>query len=108
MSSYNHFYEMPVYKKCRIFRRKISLIVRENFPKEEKFLLSAQAMDAARSINANMAEGFGRFHHQENIQFCRQSRGSLTETMEHMISAFDEKYITKQILKEINAEYKAC
>ena len=48
------------------------------------------------------------FHHQENIQFCRQSRGSLTEKLEHMITAFDEKYITKEVLADINRDYKDC
>ena len=65
-------------------------------------------MDASRSITANIAEGFGRFHYQENIQFCRQSRGSLTETLDHMITAYDEKYIARETLSDINKDYKEC
>lgn len=65
-------------------------------------------MDSSRSITANIAEGFGRFHYQENIQFCRQSRGSLTESIEHLIAAYDEKYITKEILTDLNKDYKEC
>jgi four helix bundle protein len=64
--------------------------------------LKAQILDASRSVTANIAEGFGRFHHQENIQFSGQSRGSPDETLEHMIAAYDEKYITKNLLSEIN------
>ena len=97
MANYYHFYELPVYKKCRAFRKKVSAIVKEHFPVHERFHLSGQTQDAARSVTANIAEGFGRFHYQENIQFCRQSRGSLTETMEHMISAYDEGYISKEL-----------
>ena len=67
MATYNHFYELPVYKKCRVFKQKISAIVKIHFPKEERFLLTAQTLDAARSITANIAEGFGRYHYQENI-----------------------------------------
>jgi four helix bundle protein len=74
----------------------------------EEYLLKAQTPDSSRSITANIAEGFGRFHHQENIQFCRQSRGSLDETLEHMITAYDENYITKNILSDINKDYKEC
>src|SRR5258706_9168722 len=88
MPVYNHFYDLPVYKTCREFRKNISI--------------------TSRSITANIAEGFGRYHHQENIQFSRQSRGSLDETLEHMIAAYDEKYITKNILTEINRDYKEC
>ena len=80
----------------------------KSFPKEEKFLLAAQLLDAARSITANIAEGFGRFHYQENIQFCRQSRGSLSETMEHLITAYDDGYIDKTKLENFNRQYKNC
>ena len=108
MATYNHFYELPVYKTCRVFRKKNSAIAKKHFPKQEEYHLKAQVLDSSRSLTANIAEGFGRFHHQENIQFCRQSRGSLDETLEHMITAYDEKYITKDILGEINKDYKEC
>ena len=108
MATYNHFYELPVYKMCRSFRKKISSIAKKYFPKSEEYHLKAQVLDSSRSITANLAEGFGRFHHQENIQFSRNSRGSLDETLDHMITAFDEKYITKEILSEINKDYKEC
>ena len=87
MSTFNHFYDLPVYKVCRELRKKIPLIVRKHFPKTEIFHLNAQVLDWSRSVTSNIAEGFGRFHYQENIQFCRQSRGSLTETLKHMITA---------------------
>jgi four helix bundle protein len=108
VATYNHFYELPVYKTCRTFRKKISAHARKHFPKSEEYLLKAQVLDSSRSITANISEGFGRFHYQENIQFCRQSRGSLSETLEHMITAYDEKYIEKNILSEINKDYKEC
>jgi four helix bundle protein len=108
VATYNHFYDLPVYKLCRAFRKKISLIVKKQFPKSEEYHLKAQVLNSSRSVTANIAEGFGRFHHQENIQFCRQSRGSLDETLEHMITAYDEKYITNEILKDINKDYKEC
>jgi four helix bundle protein len=108
MATYNHFYELPVYKTCRVFRKKVVAIAKKYLPKSEEYHLKAQLLDACRSITANLAEGFGRFHHQENIQFCRQSRGSLSETLEHVITAYDEKYITKEILSEINKDYKEC
>lgn len=108
MATYNHFYDLPVYKICRAFRKKIAAIVKKYFPKTETYHLSAQVLDSSRSVTANIAEGFGRFHYQENIQFCRQSRGSLTETLEHIITAYDDKYIEKEILSEINKDYKEC
>ena len=106
MATYDHFYNLPVYKKCRSFRKNISQIVKTNFPKTEEYHLKSQVLDSSRSMTANITEGFGRFHYQENIQFCRQSRGSLTETMDHLITAFDEEYINKDQLKILNEEYK--
>ena len=108
MATFNHFYDLPVYKVCRAFRKKISLIARKYFPKPEEYHLKVQVLDSSRSVTANIAEGFGRFHHQENIQFCRQSRGSLDETLEHMITSYDEKYIANGLLKAINRDYKEC
>lgn len=108
MATYNHFYELPVYKVCRSSRKKISGVVKKHFPKTEEYHLKAQVLDSSRSITANIAESFGRFHHQENIQFSRNSGGSLDETLDHMITAYDERYITKDILSDINKEYKEC
>jgi len=108
MATYNHFYELPVYKACRDFRKKISVIVKNNIPKAEEFRLKSQILNSSRSISANIAEGFGRFHYQENIQFCRQARGSLTETMEHLITAFDDGFIEEALLKELNNDYQLC
>lgn len=99
---------MPVYKICREFRKKVSIIVNSSIPQKEEYRLKSQILNSSRSVTANIAEGFGRFHHQENIQFCRQARGSLTETMEHLITAFDESFIEEILLKELNEEYKEC
>jgi len=43
------------------------------------------------------------FHYQENIQFCRTARGSLNETLDHVIIAFDENYISEKELDEFRS-----
>jgi len=48
------------------------MIVKNYFPKSEEYHLKAQVLDSSRSITANISEGFGRFHHQENIQFLQK------------------------------------
>jgi len=55
---------------------------------------------AAVSVTANLAEGYGRFSYQENIQFCRQSRGSVYELRDHLTTALDAGYITPDEYKE--------
>lgn len=51
---------------------------------------------AVRSTTENIAEGFGRFHYQKNIQFCRISRGSIFELMDQFITTLDQDYISKE------------
>jgi len=102
--NFKSFEEMEVWKKSREFRIQVANVAK-SFPKEEKYRLTDQIIRASRSIPANIAEGFGRFHHQENIQFCRIARGSLYETLEHIICAFDEKYITEEVYQELRNQF---
>lgn len=53
---------------------------------------------ASRSVTANIAEGFGRHHHQENIQYCRQAKGSLVEMGDHLNVVLDEGYLSEKDL----------
>ena len=66
----------------------------KKYPKDEKYSLVDDMKRAARSTSHNVAEGFGRFHFQENIQFCRISRGSLYELIDQLITSLDEGHIT--------------
>ena len=52
---------------------------------------------SAQSIPANIAEGFGRFYYQENIRFCYIARGSLEETISHLILAYELNFIPKEL-----------
>ncbi len=101
------FESLEVWKSARELRKRMSDITK-SLPNEEKYRLTDQIMRASRSVAANIAEGFGRFHHQENIQFCRQARGSLFEVMEHLLCAFDEKYINENTLIELRAIIDDC
>jgi len=93
-NSINSFEDLECWKVCRESRKYVSEIIKK-FPPEEKYALTDNMRRASRSITENIAEGYGRFHYQENIQFCRISRGSLYELMDQFITASDEKYITK-------------
>ena len=101
------FEELDCWKKAVALRKKLSLIVK-TFPADEKFRLIDQIVRASRSVTANIAEGFGRFHYQEYIQYCRQSRGSLYEIIDHLIVAAEEKYITDAELNELRKEVNEC
>jgi len=91
-STKSTFEDLNVWKEARQLRKDISSVTK-SFPTEEKYKLTDQMLRASRSVTANIAEGYGRFHFQENIQFCRQARGSLYELVDHLTVAFDEKYL---------------
>ncbi len=101
------FEELDCWKKAVALRKKLSFLVK-TFPADEKFRLIDQILRASRSVTANIAEGFGRFHYQEYIQYCRQSRGSLYEIVDHLIVAAEEKYITESELNEMRKEVNEC
>jgi len=93
-----NFEDLESWKLSRLLRNEIAVMVK-GFPSEEKYKLTDQLIRASRSVTANIAEGYGRFHYQENIQFCRHSRGSLNEVLDHLICAYDCAYITEVDLK---------
>lgn len=92
--SINSFEDLNCWKACREVRIYVYSVIKE-FPPEEKYSLTDGMRRAARSITENIAEGYGRFHYQENIQFCRISRGSIFELMDQFITALDQEYISK-------------
>jgi four helix bundle protein len=103
----NSFEELEVWKQCRSYRIAVrNLLV--SFPIEEKYRLVDQLIRCSRSITANIAEGHGRYHYGDNIKFCRNARGSLNETLDHLICANDEDIISSQKLNELRISYENC
>lgn len=106
---YNDFRDLEVWQKCKAIRKKIWYLCK-NFPGEEKYRLSDQMIRASRSSTACIAEGYGRYHYQENMQFCRQSRGSLYELIDHLDVAEECEYLppkeSEVLIKEIKASIR--
>lgn len=101
------FEDLRCWKISRDLRRKIILLAKK-FPDVEKYRLSQQLVNSVRSVTANIAEGYGRFHFQENVQFCRIARGSLYETLDHLIAALDDEYLTQKQFDELKNEIMDC
>ena len=64
----------------------------EYFPKKTT---GAQFVDAADSISANIAEGYGRFFYKDRKQFYYYSRGSLMETKNWITKSVNRSLITQ-------------
>lgn len=90
---FKDFTELEAWKRAHEMRLKVYILCKY-LPKNE-FDIIRQIKRSADSVAANIAEGYGRFHYQENIQFCRQARGSLEETRDHLIYIKDTEMINK-------------
>jgi len=90
MNDYS-FENLEVYKLAKELRNQTYELIKE-LPEEEKYNLVNQMRRAALSLTNNIAEGHGRYHYQENIQFLRQSRGSLEELIDDFDLCISEKY----------------
>ena len=76
----------------------------KKFPPAEKFLLTPQIVDCSRLATRNIAEGYGRYTFTDTRNFFIIARGSITETMEQLTTAFDENYISQNELNDGEAK----
>jgi four helix bundle protein len=90
--------------KAREYANVIYREVLPLLPPEEKFNLNSQIRRAAISIPANIAEGYGRFYYQSNIQFCYNARGSLEELLSHLILAHDLGFLQDELFLKVIAD----
>jgi four helix bundle protein len=97
------FQDLEVWQVGRDVRGRLYVLV-SRLPDSERYNLSAQIRRAAVSLTANIAEGYGRFHFKENIQYCRIARGSAYELMDHLITCQDERYIAKDEVEALHGE----
>lgn len=93
------FEDLECWQACRELRR-FAAQACKRLPVSEQHRLKDQILRSARSTTANIAEGYGRFHYQENMQFCRQSRGSAYELLDHFITANDEDLFSDDVVIE--------
>ena len=99
------FENLELWKKVRVFKNEVAKEARR-WPADEKFKLIDQVIRSSRSINALLSEGHGRFTFPDQLHFCIQARGSLSETVNHLIDAFDEKYISEETLNYYKTKAK--
>jgi four helix bundle protein len=94
------FEDLEVYKLAREFSRKVGKLI-QKLPPVEDYNLKGQMRRAKLSVTNNIAEGYGRYHFQENMQYCRQSRGSICELIDDFNECYDNAYIDKDYRDEL-------
>ncbi|MCL4530284.1 MAG: four helix bundle protein [Chloroflexi bacterium] len=95
---------LQVWVRAKDFALKIHKQILPLLPPEEKWNLNQQLRRSSLSVSANIAEGYGRFYYQDNVHFCYNARGSLEETLSHLIFAFEADFIPDALYKEFENE----
>jgi four helix bundle protein len=98
-SPINTFEDLECWKAGRALRLFVSRQIVPALPREERYRLGDQLLRAARSVTANIAEGYGRYHYLDNSKFCSNARGSAWEVLDHLITASDDGFIGAELLK---------
>ena len=91
--------KLDVWCKARDFAVRVNKKVLPLLPLEEKWSLNQQVRRSSQSIPANIAEGHGLFYFQDNVRFCYIARGSLEETLSHIVYAYKVDYVSELIYK---------
>ena len=73
-----------------------------NFPRDERYSLSDDLLRAARSIPANIAEGWGRLFPKEKVSFYNIANGSAEECNNHIIEAKNVGYIDEAVHERLH------
>lgn len=97
--------ELELYNLAQVYSDKVWSVV-EKFDAFAKFGLGRQWTDAADSISANIAEGYGRYFLKDNIKFCFYSRGSLLENKNWLRKAKNRNLVTEEKYTELLEDLK--
>ena len=80
----------------------------DDFPGNERFILTQDLLRSANSVIHNIAEGYGRFENRDKTRFYKISRGSAYEAISQLMVAYHRKYATYEIIKPAISGYKEC
>jgi four helix bundle protein len=100
-----HYRDLLVYKQSYAAALQVSKLTRV-FPRSEQFELALQMRRAARSIPANIAEGWAkRESAAEFRRFLQMGLGSCEEMKVWLDFSRDEGYASSNELEVLHAEY---
>jgi len=95
MASIRRFEDIVAWQEARKVSREVYALTRlPGFWGD--YDLRSQMRDAANSIMANSAEGFGRGGNKEFVQFLSIANGSACEVQSHGYVALDQSYVSQE------------
>jgi four helix bundle protein len=99
--------ELDVWMHSRQMVRDVYELTK-SFPREEQFGLTSQLRRAAVSVPSNIAEGCGRNHYKDSIQFFFHARGSLYEIETQILLSADLGFTNDKSAESILNKVESC
>jgi four helix bundle protein len=96
--------KLEAWRKAKDFALRVYREILPLLPPEEKWALNQQLRRSAASIPANIAEGHGRYYFQDNVRFCYYARGSLEETLSHIVLAHEVGYLPDALYQSVESD----
>ncbi len=94
--SYRH---LEIWKLARQVAIAVHRMTLQNLPKFEMYEEGSQIRRSAKSVAANIVEGYGwRRYKQEFIRFLVFAHASCDETIDHLEMLFDTKSLTNEVV----------
>jgi four helix bundle protein len=98
--------QIKTFKDLLIWQKAMQMVTNiytttKSFPKDEMYGLTSQIRRAAVAIPSNIAEGYGRNHTKEYIQFLYISISSLYELQTQLEIALNIQYINEGQFKDL-------
>lgn len=107
MGDYKTYKELDVWKSSRLLANSIYEITK-GFPKEELYGIVSQMRHSSVSIPSSIAEGCGRQHVKESIQFFYIARSSLYELDTQLYLSSDQSFISAEELERGISKVETC
>ena len=104
MEKIKSFQDLNIWKEAHQLTLEVYRITKE-FPASEMYGLTSQLRRASSSVPSNIAEGMGRNTTKELMNFIYVARGSLSETIYHLILTKDLGYISKEDFESLYNRY---
>lgn len=97
---------MRPHENLDLWKKAIEFVVEvyratDDWPKEEKFGLTAQVRRASVSIPANISEGAARFSNKEFVYFLSNTQGSASEVETELLIAYKLGYLSEARLTRL-------
>jgi four helix bundle protein len=101
------------YKELEVWKESKELVkliyeLTKIFPSTEQFGLTNQIRRCAVSIPSNIAEGIGRNHVKDTLQFLFIARGSIYELETQIILAFELSFISNEVYNNSIEKIHLC